>query len=164
MFLGNNYNQEFMSYDITEKKWQQIGTDSLSVDFNYYPGILVTSDERYFVIFCTYEEFTEETASTIEIFDLEDHTVRTSKIKLPSDDRMREMHVFLTKDDDRSYMIIIGYLKQIWKDKKFRDMQQVPSELIAMIVKFYDTDIVHLIERWTGCYWKISIDDILEFE
>ena len=89
LFFGGEFKDHFVTYDIKRNEWKLLQNVSLSEKDCAVNGAVITRNEKYVIIFCVYsswklgEGHTERRA--IEIFDIENKSIRTSHAKIPTD-------------------------------------------------------------------------------
>ena len=149
--------------DIHREKSEIIGKLSFGdEETEISPCLVLTKDEKYLIIFYRYtrdeDDFECQDETQIEILNIEDNSIRLSKIKLPDINRFFACSV---DDSAESDVIINGYLRGCWKTAEFSGIDQLPVELTVMIIQYYNFEWVHVFNRSNGKQWTISVQDIL---
>ena len=119
-------------------------------------AFVITNDEKYALI------FENDVNGTIDIFDIENNTMRRSKLKFPAPGfRLRG---FLTDNFEKSDVIIHGYLKKCWDQEMFRDFDELPEELIQLLTLFYAQVDAHIMTLDDGGYYKVPLNELLQWD
>ena len=172
LFIGGDLSTNIVIYDITNDDWSIMkGVRSSDLELYGDQSIVITNDDRFVIIFNSNESDLSiedndgsggmEYVNEIEIIDLKTKSCTKSSVKLPSSWQDEPSHAFIADDYSKSDIIINGYLRQCWKDKIFINLDQLPLELIRVIIEFHSQDVVHIMQRSTGHQWTISLQEIL---
>ena len=177
LFFGGDFHEEFMIYDIIKDEWEVLNVE-LSQNECWSAGFVITNADKYVIIMYGYHEWKPVNDSEsmdydssecipgtkIEILDIDNHLIRQSHVGLPMDLDVESplFHAFMVNNLEKSEVIINGYLRNCWKEKEFVIVNQLPFELIGIILVYYREECVHLIERQSGGHWKIPLSHILD--
>ena len=153
LFIGGRL-KKIIIWDIINDKWSILkGLEIVNSSgySRYRAGVIMTRDEKYAII------FGGQRCDMIDIFDINKRVVYQSNIKCPQE---REYRAMLTDNVEKNNVIIHGYLKNVWKNKEFNNLDQLPLELIILITTFYANEYVHLM-RLNGEHWRMSLSELL---
>ena len=87
-----------------------------------------------------------------------------------------EMKRLLTRVNDRDALVTVGFVRELDLGDvpieiinycviyAFLKINELPMELVGIIMQFYNMEDVHLINNSNNEHWKIHLDDILETE
>ena len=151
LFMGGKLRNIFI-WDIINDKWSIIkGLQISESGYRYRAGIVVTKDEKYVVLFGGSQ------CDKIEIFDVDKQLICQSDIKCPE---MVEYRAMLIDNCKQSDIIIHGYLRKIWNNEEFNNLNNT-IRLIMLMIRFYANEYVHLIQINSGRHWRIQLRDLL---
>lgn len=173
LFFGEGMEEHIVSYDVTTGKYRILDYVTLPTKNAYHPGVLLTKDEKYVLIFIGFSDddfgyefvmgeprfWTKKTECAIMVLDTETNVLYSSVCAFPRSD-VRSTQAFLVDNEKLNSMIINGYIRQYWK----QDPRSIPVDLIDILLMYYEEAEVHLVERETGQHWKIPLHDILQFQ
>ena len=121
------------------KKWNKL------FDFNYpYVNATLSSNENYLIITGGYKNLEKIFKNKIFILDLINETkykLKKCKIKTPKPGRC-----MLVQMNVRYEILVIGWIKELFKTKEFKDLILPPIYLLKMISSWYDEEVLH----WFG--------------
>ena len=114
----------------------------------YYKAYILTPDERYIVIFA---------GDKLCLFD-------TNEAKLYDYDVKNEiyplMHLGLLGRNDEDKLVVSGFIRSV--AKQF-DMI-IPVDIIGIFEKYYNVNMVYLMDGYGNHFYKISLNDVLNVE
>ena len=168
LFIGN-FKGNIISYDVNNDEWslmdkiQLLSSRNGVISRGSPSAVILTMDEKFVIIIATKEGlgWNDDYKTVIEIVDIENNVVEVSKLKLPfSVTRCYNLYGFSV--DGASDILINGYVRNCWKDKEFEGVNELPFELICVMVRFCAREEIHLVQASYGKHWKIDLDDILQ--
>ena len=174
LFFCGEFHDRFVTYDLVKEEWKLLPDLKRHNDGGFGTAYVLTKDERYLVILYSYwgrvhkcdlsdydsddsnwdsDGTRSQRASRIEVIDLEMKVAKISKIGVPGDIDGQGNLLFMMDDWDESVVVVHGFVKEWFK--------QLPSELIHVIIEYYNLVDVHLLHPLNGNHWKISLADLL---
>ena len=180
LFIGGENGNNIMIYDLKHDRgrWSKMEdfqgwNFEFATEFFWNPGVVITRDERYVIVFQSsfeyggYDEYREDSEERdndvdvdpkIEIIDFEKKRLTESTIKLPFGDN-KSIYAFLTDNIDFGLIdvLICGYFRKCCKDQD----KELSLDLIGIMTRFCNFEHVHIIQRGTGKHWKIALGELL---
>ena len=166
LFVGT-YFCGVVSYDINSHRLSEMEEFELSVNSIYDPISVLTNDEKYVLVLYFYRVRAKKKKkkiyykNKIEILDIENNVKWISNVTMPFKSSSK-LFAFILGNANESGMVINGFIRDCWKNKEFSRMNELPLELVGIILHFYHIEDLHLINNGKGEHWKKSLDDVLE--
>eukprot|EP00483_Globobulimina_turgida_P010456 UN10477 len=116
-------------------------------------GCVVLNNERDVVIFGG--ETSNGDSDEIYVLSLETMDFKQCKLKCPMKSKFNAVIV----DNFENHQLVVGYVKDLWRMKKFANIMYPPKEVINIIQRYYYNQEIHLFADKS--HWKVNVDDIL---
>ena len=125
-----------------------------------YPQLLLTPDAKYIIVIS--ETYISQDFGGMEVYDIDKGQIILwhRSIKLP-DDHHYSNRAIISDDFEQSHIIINGYLRNCWEREEFKQMSELPLEIIDMLTEFYSQQYVHIMDPGQGNHCKALLSDIL---
>ena len=135
-----------LRYSFEDKKWSEMEMKLAMKNGIDSCGVLLVRNQRYVMLFGGFSG--KGCKGWIFVIDLLMMKSYESKLKCP----MAEYHAILMKDYKQG-VIARGYLRILQKQEK----NVLPVELVGLLIEFYQSCYVHLLDRETGSHYKIDL-------
>lgn len=160
-------------YSLGSNEWIVRETNSLLKKpyFSGGPAVVATSDDRYIISCGQFEVISAEYHHSIMIYDVKNGTFTESDIKGPSSGDVGNAVIMANRKRDE--VLAFGFVKRCFQEPSFKNMQNLPHDLIQMAAKWFCFETFHLFwnrprllgfdwEHYRSVHWKIDVDDILK--
>ena len=123
---------------------------------DYVPAAVITKDDKYAILFTEPEDSDDKDDDTFEL-DLNNSEIpikRSANIlpwKYP-----KSLIAFMMGDVDHSDIIINGYLRRCWKTNDFNNLDELPYELIGIIIQYFTVEYVHVARQFQGHHYHAN--------
>eukprot|EP01084_Bolivina_argentea_P127624 225661_1 len=144
---GHGYNgdlrKDIWCYSLRTQKWSRIEYMTFT---GYNFGIVLTSNERYIILFGgTNDEQARDTeVDDILVLDMKDDNnwkLKKSKIFCPE---VGACHIVRTGGVNAKYdVLVIGFIKQCFEQKEFEHLDLPPIYIMMIIVKWFSAEMIH---------------------
>ena len=171
--IGGDLGHDVLEYDIMRNYCNVVSGFTLSAQDYYDHDVIVTPDEGYIIVFNAFEKDeseehcnddysadSDELDTQTQILDLESRSCTISPVKLPGFWEGEHIYAMLV-DDHYKDDIVNGYLRETWDDEAFKKMQQLPLELIELIIQLFSQKMVYILQNKTGHQWAIHLQELL---
>ena len=155
-------NEHVYEYSFKTQEWRELD-GIIPPEHILWSGMVITSDQRN-IIFLGGRTQNSDHRDTISIFDIDEMRFKTSCIRTPQSGLYRAVLIGNRERDD---LLAVGWIKKCWKSAEFKNMMNLPDDIIRMIQDWIGNDDIHLIgfekHEFAGYHWKIDVDSILQF-
>lgn len=150
--------QYILSYCMKTNKWTRLLIDLPMKMYDF--AVSSVCNDRYLIICggeCNIGRGSSSCPSnTIFVMDVECFVINKCKIKCPARGSMRSIAF---DNEQKMGLITFGFIRNLWKNKAFKNMIYLPVYLIELVQIYAITEELHLF--WGNLHWTIQIDDIL---
>jgi len=118
----------------------------------YSFGCVLTPNEKYIVL------FGGNSTNHIHIFDLcRQEMVRLERLQCPN---AGSYAACVLGNDQKTAVLVAGYVKRCWKSREFEDVSQPPVDIILLLRRYCSTEIVHLFQTTKKQHWRMPLREI----
>ena len=143
-------------YVTKQQKWRKYAKIQGFNQYIWSSASVVTKDENKIIFFTPHDN------NEVMIFDLKDLSTAILTLKPPSKGLFIAATMVFSKDRDA--LMTSGFIKQCYKQPKFKDIMALPASITTLIGKWVTIEHVHLIlqeQDFNYKHWKINVDDIM---
>ena len=131
---------EINMFKIYSNQWDKVNVDC---PWMLTMGAVFTADGNYVIIAGVKNYDEGDDIYVLDMQDIDDVELRKSKIKCPKPG----VHHFLKAGDvRRNELLVIGYIRETFASDEFKEMRQLSTEIMNLIVEWNYDEMIHWIE------------------
>ena len=149
-YIGGSDVDRIYEYDASKNEWSTIPV-KMPFAGNSFGCTTIFNDE--FVLLIGGRTNMQWKSDEIWIYSVQDQKFRKSKITCP---RMTSLDVITISDPETDKMVVVGFIRNIWREYDMNQHLFPPPPLIKMISTYYSNEYVHLLETDSLKHWRID--------
>ena len=125
-----------LKYSIDNNTWTEWKT---AQNMNLVISAIVGTRNEDYLLFIAPANYD---ADNIIIYNVRNHTFKESMIKIPCS---KKFDAAIVSDEDKEDTLVHGYIREVYKQSGFRNIQKLPHYLIKLIVSWVCFEMLHII-------------------